>query len=296
MSADDVFMYDRRSRRWSMPRDKFIRSAVPQILSDAWNDHESLHDAILEITDLGIFEELEEAFKRLVDLAPDKAEYWLLAASHRGVLNKIDDMERLVAHAEGTFGESAMSVYLRGVIAKERGEEAKANRLVADALRLDPNHRPALHWMLDLAENSRGEDGVEAVLLELAEGRGAWLACAELGMMKCAQAKVQQAIRWFSQAIASQPPTGDLLRIIATSLYDCRRLEDLVSLIAPHVQFPRDDSTVGRILAESYLTLGRDEDCEQVLRQLLKPRITPHRNWAEQVRSQLRARKTRKAN
>jgi tetratricopeptide (TPR) repeat protein len=196
------------------------------------------------------------------DFEPAIAAYALLTARTAGD----DEAEAFLREWQGRVARSAAIVAALAEIRSLRGDSAEAQRLAQEALKIDPNYRPAMETLARDHFRSRRLDLALYVLKGILDGYGAENpprdkdnAQARLlrGLIYAEQGRRREAIAELEQALRLRPDLVEARVHLALHLLQTGNAAGAAPLLEGAIRYQRDNVIAHLYLADAYRLLGK---------------------------------------
>ena len=265
-----VRVYDGYGRELAMTRDDWRDNVLLGSLTEAGSDPDRLYDLVFGALQDGFVAEVLPFAEQLRQLEPMSARSaTLLGVIYLG-LRRLDDAERLLTEQLREHGDDGYVLTNLAKVCAERGDAAQVDALLWRALKTDPNQENAVAWFLSLANERRGERGVQAALRALAAIPGSWRA--RLWMARAALEKqdAAEALRLYDEALelAPTPTPTDLLMQLSGDLGNHGQLVELLERAAPRFVPAEHGLVVGINLIKANVDLGRLDHARELVDRL----------------------------
>ncbi len=243
---------DAFGRRVRITRDEYRTKILPDLLKAHGNNPEQLTAVILQALRDGLASEVIPAANRLtvVDKDPERA-LSVLAVVQRDA----GELEL----AEGTLKEllqkrpnSAAARVGLGMLADVRGDAAKAESLLWDALQIDSNHADAVHGWLQLRHRAVGDAGYPAEVAKAVALPNAWRAALWQARLLAQQQRGDEATPIYRSVMECAGSESDALVMASADLVQLQRHDLVQELIVPRFQPGRHHPHVGLALLHHY--------------------------------------------
>ena len=243
---------DAFGRRVRITRDEYRTKILPDLLKAHGNNPEQLTAVILQALRDGLASEVIPAANRLtvVDKDPERA-LSVLAVVQRDA----GELEL----AEGTLKEllqkrpnSAAARVGLGMLADARGDAAKAESLLWDALQIDSNHADAVHGWLQLRHRAVGDAGYPAEVAKAVALPNAWRAALWQARLLAQQQRGDEATPIYRSVMERAGSESDALVMASADLVQLQRHDLVQELIVPRFQPGRHHPHVGLALLHHY--------------------------------------------
>lgn len=229
VEASDAF-----GRRVRLSREEYVKNVLPELLKAHGNDPERLTAVILQGVRDGIATEMIPAANRLTVIDKDLDR----ALSVLGVV--LRDAGELDA-AEATMNElrqkrprSPNARVGLAMLADQRGDAAKAEALLWEALELEPNHADAVHAYLQLRHRLVGDGGYRAAVDKVCELPDAWRGRLWRARLDLQQGREAEAVAAYREVLGSTAGgESDALVMASGDLVAAQRHDLVKELVAP---------------------------------------------------------------
>ena len=250
--APFVEAMDAFGRRVRISRDEYRSKILPDLLKAHGNNPEQLTAVILQALRDGLASEVIPAANRLtvVDKDPERA-LSVLAVVQRDA-GELDLAEGTLKELLQKRPNSAAARVGLGMLADARGDAAKAEGLLWDALQIDCNHADAVHGWLQMRHRAVGDVGYPAEVAKAIALPGAWRACLWQARLLSQQQRADEATPIYREVLARAGHESDALVMASADLVQLQRGDLVQELIVPRFQPGRHHPHVGLALLHHY--------------------------------------------
>lgn len=277
-----IVAYDANGRQMHITRSDWRDKVFLPGLEQKWDDAAGLYDAILGGLNDGFADDLLPAAARLVDIDSDPERSHTIQGI---VLMK----NNLLAEAESTLRAGIEKVGATGILltnlAKvfaERGDDARADEILWQAIEADPNLDNGLVWWASLKQEREGEAGYVAGLQTVAALPGSWRAQLWLARHYLEHKDVASARALYDEVLAGGRYDNRALMMISGDLGQNGEIPLLVELVAPVYDEHRHDPMAGINLLRAYQELGNPEEGEKLLSRMYALDYPPLKQYLDE--------------
>lgn len=248
---------------WMEP-EHWARS-LPAVFERCWNHADALYSTIIDAVQKGYAAEAVAAARRLreIDADPERAVVVLAIVLTR--VGELDEAEHLLGNHAVEHGRSGVVPNNLAKVHAERGDSARAEKLLWEALVADPNLTNSVEWWRAIHRERGGDAGMRAALEEIAALPGSWRAKVWLARMELEAGRAEGAVRLYEEVMSSAARDANALMQISGDLGLHGRVEDAVRLVRPHYRPSEHGPAPGVNLAQAYIALKRRRDAEEIL-------------------------------
>ena len=265
-----VRVYDGYGRELAMTREDWRDNVLLGSLTEAHSDPDRLYDLVAGALDDGFVAEVLPFAEQLRQLEPTSARSaTLLGVIYLG-LRRLDDAERLLTEQLRERGDDGYVLTNLAKVFADRGNAAQVDALLWRALQTDPNQENAVAWFLSLANERRGERGMQAALRALAAIPGSWRARLWVARAALEKQDAAEALRLYDEALdlVPTPVPTDLLMQLSGDLGNHGRLVELLERAAPRFVPAEHGLVVGINLIKANVDLGRLDHARELVDRL----------------------------
>lgn len=263
VEATDAF-----GRRVRMSRDEYRKNVLPELVKAHGNDPDRLTAVIMQGIRDGLATEMIPAANRLtvIDKDPERA------LSVLGVVlrdaGEIDAAQATLQELQQKRPQSPNARVGLAMLAQQRGDEAKAESLLWEALQLDSNHADAVHCYLQMQHKAKGDAGYRAVVEQVAALPGSWRPQLWLARLDMQQGRQAEATAIYRDVLARAGHESDALVMAAGDLVQAQQHDLVKELIAPRFQPGRHHPHVGLALLHHLVQMQDFAAGEALLHQM----------------------------
>lgn len=260
-----IVAYDAYGQEMHIPRSEWRDKVFLPALQQKWNDADELYDAIVSGLNDGFVADLLPAAERLVEIdaiAERSHVIQGIVLMENGHLAGAENALRTGIEKAGATG--TLLTNLAKVFA-ERGEDARADETLWQALQTDPNQDNGLLWWAAIQQEREGEAGYLKALRTVAALPGSWRAQLWLARHHLEHKEVEAARALYAEVLNGGLFDGGALMMISGDLGNNGEIPPIVELIAPVYDEHKHDPMAGINLLRAYQALGDVEEGEKLL-------------------------------
>ncbi|CPR17952.1 tetratricopeptide repeat protein [Brenneria goodwinii] len=188
---------------------------------------------------------------------------------------RLDDAERaLRAGIEKSGATGTLLTNLAKVFA-ERGEDARADETLWQAMQADPNQDNGLLWWAAIQQEHEGEAGYLTALRTVAALPGSWRAQLWLARHHLEHKDVGAARALYAEVLTGGMFDDGALMMISGDLGNNGQIPLIVELVAPVYDEHRHDPMAGINVLRAYQELGNAEEGEKLLARMYSLGFAP---------------------
>ncbi|MCB9886825.1 MAG: tetratricopeptide repeat protein [Planctomycetes bacterium] len=262
-----VEVQDGFGRRMRMSREDYRKKHLPELLKQHGSDAERLTAVILQGLRDGFAEDLVAAANRLtiVDKEPERA-LSVLAVVQRDA----GDLDGSAATLQELLAKRPQSPGARvglALLADQRGDAARAEALLREALAIDPNHADAVHGLLAIRHRTVGEAGYRAELEALA-ALGGWRGKLWLARWLLQNGEGATAAPIYREVLSGEDVESDALVMAGADLVQAGQHELVQELVVPRFVPGRHHPHIGLAILHHYLQTEQHVPGSELLHQM----------------------------
>lgn len=265
---EHVDAIDSMGRRVRMPREEYRAKVLPELIKANGNDAERLTGVILQGIRDGFAADLVAAANKLtiVDKDPERC-LSILAVVQRDS-GDLDAAEGTLKELQQKRPQSPGARVGLAMIADQRGDTAKCESLLWEALQIDSNHADAVHGYLQVRHRTVGDAGHRAEIEKVAALPGSWRAQLWLARLHLVENRVEDAVALYRDVLGRVPGESDALVMASGDLARANRHDLVVGLIGPLFLAGRHHPHAGLALLHSHLQQQNVDAGTQLLHQM----------------------------
>lgn len=261
--ATDAF-----GRRTRIPREEYRTRVLPGLLKAHGNDAERLAAVILQGLRDGLAADLVAAANRLTVVDKDVERALSILAVVQRDAGELDAAEATLGELQQKRPQSPHARVGLAMVAERRGDLARCEALLWEALQQDVNHADAVHGWLQVRHRAVGDAGYRQELDKLAALPNAWRAQLWRARLDLQQGREADGEAAYRAVLAAAGNEGDALVMAAADLVQHKRHALVDELIAPRFQPGRMHPHIGIALLHHYLATERHDPGAELLHQL----------------------------
>jgi tetratricopeptide (TPR) repeat protein len=262
-----VELQDAFGRRLRIAREEYRQKQLPELLKQQGNDPERLAAVILQGLRDGFAADLLAAANRLtvIDKEPERC-LSVLAVVQRDT-GDLDGAEATLRELLQKRPQSASARVGKALLADQRGDAGTAERLLREALGIDPNHADAVHALLALRHRAVGDAGYGAELAAVAAS-GAWRPRLWLARWQLQNDRQADAAANYQAVLTAPDVESDALVMASADLVQAGQHELVETLVRPRFVPGRHHPNIGLALLHHDAATGRWQDGNALLHQM----------------------------
>lgn len=232
-AAETLEATDGFGRKVQFSREDYRRRILPELVKTHGNDPQQLANIIMQGLQQGFAKELVGAANRLVviDKDPERA-LTVLSVVQRDAGDP-EAAEFSLTELAQKKPASVAPLVGRAMLAERRGDLARCEELLWQAIEMDANNADAVHGWLQVRHQKVGDDGYRAELDKLCARDGTWRPQLWRARLDLQQQRTDDAVAAYRQAFAAVDVAPDALVMAATDLANANQHELLQELIVP---------------------------------------------------------------
>jgi tetratricopeptide (TPR) repeat protein len=260
--------YDAYGRAVSLTRDEYRTRVLPATLRKNWDNPPGLYGAIVQGLRDEFAEDLLDASAHLVEIDPDPER----ATTARGIVlmktGDLDGADEVLRRYHGQHDPSGVILTNLAKVAAERGDHARANELLSEALQVDPNLENGLLWWAALARERGGEEAYLEALDAIAEVQGSWRPQLWLARHRLDEGDLTAALGLYNQVLELAADQSDALLMISGDLGNAGYVDQVLELVMPRYVPERHALSVGFNLLNATVQANRRPEGEALLHRI----------------------------
>jgi tetratricopeptide (TPR) repeat protein len=277
-----IVAYDANGRQMHITRSDWRDKVFLPGLEQKWDDAAGLYDALLGGLNDGFAADLIPAAARLVEIDDDPERSHTIQGIVLMKNNQLDEAESTLKTGMAKVGATGILLTNLAKVFAERGDDARADELLWQAIEADPNQDNGLVWWATLKQEREGEAGYVAGLKTVAALPGSWRAQLWLARHHLEHKNVAAAKALYEEVLAGGRYDSRSLMMISGDLGQNGEISLIVELIAPIYDEHRHDPMAGINLLRAYQELGNPEEGEKLLSRMYALDIPPLKQYLDE--------------
>ena len=277
-----IVAYDANGRQMHITRSDWRDKVFLPGLEQKWDDAAGLYDALLGGLNDGFAADLIPAAARLVEIDDDPERSHTIQGVVLMKNNQLDEAESTLKTGMAKVGATEILLTNLAKVFAERGDDARADELLWQAIEADPNQDNGLVWWATLKQEREGEAGYVAGLKTVAALPGSWRAQLWLARHHLEHKNVAAAKALYEEVLAGGRYDSRSLMMISGDLGQNGEISLIVELIAPIYDEHRHDPMAGINLLRAYQELGNPEEGEKLLSRMYALDIPPLKQYLDE--------------
>lgn len=266
--APFVEAMDAFGRRVRIPREEYRSKVLPDLLKAHGSNPDQLVAVILQALRDGLAAEVLPAAIRLTVVDKDVERALSVLAVVQRDAGELDSAAGTLQELQQKRPNSPAARVGLGMLAATRGDVAKAETLLWEALQMDCNHADAVHGWLQLRHRAVGDAGYRAEIEKVAALPGAWRAPLWLARHLAQHGEADAATAIYRDVLERVANEHDALVMASTDLVQQQRHALVQELIVPRFVPGRNHPHVGLALLHHYLQTQDHEAGAALLHQM----------------------------
>ena len=264
-----IRVYDQFGRKVEIGREAWRKDVLLPSLQSNRNNAEALYELVVAALNDDFAADVLDSARLLAESHSQPQRGALVLSTALLQLKDFTGAREVLERAIARHGDNA---YLLANLARAYaagGDDARAQALIWQALRLEPNEQGALNWMISNATAKGGQEPTLAAYLRAAALPGSWRAQLWLARYALERGDLAEATRLYEEALArAKPVPADLLMQLSGDLGNRGQTEVLLRLTQPHFDVAEHGLIVGNNLLRAYVELGMFAEARKLLEQL----------------------------
>ena len=284
MNEDTITEYDDLGRPVEIDRSDWQDQLLPQLLEEAWDNADELYEHIVRGVEQGFAPSLVEAAQRLTRIDNDAERCAVTDAVVLMHANDLEGAEEALQSFVARHGRSAIVLSNLARVRYEKGDVAGAERLLREALDLDPNQNNGLDWWGALCSEIGGPEAYLGGLREIAALPGAWRPQIWIAQQLLCDGEIEEALDLYREILPAAAACGDALMQITGDLGNAGLLPEMLDLTLPVYEPTQHGPYAGLNMARGLLELDRIDEARTLLdtlQGLQAPQLTETLNQLE---------------
>lgn len=265
---DSVEATDAFGRRVKLSRDEYRKKVLPELVKAHGNDPERLAAVILQALRDGLASEMIAAANRLTVIDKDPERCLSVLAVVQRDAGDLDAAEFTLKELLQKRPESPSGRVGLAMIADQRGDAAKAEAMLWEALQKDCNHPDAVHGYLQVRHRTVGDAGHRQEIEKICALPGSWRAQLWLARLHLLQDRADEAAALYRDVLTRAPGESDALVMASGDLSRAKRHDLIAELVAPRFQPGRHHPHAGLALLHHYLETKQEVKGAELLHQM----------------------------
>lgn len=228
-----IVAYDANGREMHIARSDWRNNVFLPGLEQKWNNAAELYDAILGGLNDGFAADLIPAAARLVEIDDDPERSHTIQSIVLMENKRLVDAENTLQAGIAKVGATGILLTNLAKVFSHKGDDARAEKLLWQAIEADPNLDNGLLWWASIKQEREGEAGYVAGLRTVAALPGSWRAQLWLASYHLEHNNVAAARALYDEVLAGGRYDGSSLMMISGDLGRNGEIALLVELIAP---------------------------------------------------------------
>ncbi|MGN6324205.1 MAG: tetratricopeptide repeat protein [Dyella sp.] len=272
-----IKFYDGYGREIQITRAQWRDKVLLPNLKSNWDVPDALYNLILSGMKDGEAAELVDAGKHLCEIDPQVERSHVTYGIVLMKLERFEEAEAVFRLAISSVGETGVLLANLAKIESQRGEHIKAEAMLWQALKLDPNLDNGLMWWAMTHKDREGEEGYVNALLRVTALSDSWRAQLYLARHYLQKGELGIARAIYEEVLAGSKFGSDALVTISGDLGNSGQVPLMIELVAPVLDLQKHDARAGLNLLQAYLQLRHHVEGEALLSKLYALNMAPYK-------------------
>lgn len=234
-------------------RDEYRKKVLPDLLKAHGSDAERLAAVLVQAVRDGFAADVVAAANRLTVVDKDLDRALSVLALVQREAGEPESAEATLKELLQRRPDSVPARVGLAMLADRRGDAAKAEALLWEALQRDCNHPDAVHGFLQVRHKVVGDAGYEAEIARLAALPGSWRAQLWLARWLLTRGDAVRAAAIYRDVLGRDEVQGDALVMASADLVQQKESALVAELVAPRFRPGRHHPHVGLALLHHHL-------------------------------------------
>lgn len=243
---------DSFGRRVRLTRDEYRKRVLPDLVKAHGNDPAQLTAVIMQGLQQGFAKDLVQAANRLAAIDPEPERALSVLSVVQRDAGDLEAAEFSLRDLQKKRPDSLGARVGLAMLAERRGDIARCEELLWEALQLDPNHGDAVHAWLQVRHGQVGDEGQAAELDKLAALPDSWRADLWRARLELQQGRPDAAAALYRPHLDAERSRSDALLMAATDLANAKQHALLDELVAGRFVPGKDHPNVGLALLNHF--------------------------------------------
>jgi tetratricopeptide (TPR) repeat protein len=281
-SGELITVYDAYGREVKITRNEWRDKVFLPNLRQKWNEAAELYNLIVAGLTDGFATDLRPAAERLleIDVIPERSHSILGIVLMKN--GQLDAAEATLRAGMAKAGKTGTLLTNLAKVLVERGDQAKADEILWQAVQTDPNQDNGLLWWAAIQRERGGEAGYLQALRAVATLPGSWRAQLWLARHHLEHKDVEAARALYVDVLAGGLFDGSALMMISGDLGNNGQLPLILELIAPAYDEHKHDPMAGLNLLRACQELGKVDQAEALLSRMYTLGLAPIKRHLDQ--------------
>lgn len=269
-SKDDMIrVHDEYGREIHIGKADWLDSVLVGNLEKNRDNPNELYNLIVSALNDGFEAHIQDASARLFEIDPVKERG---ACIHAIVLMKnkcLDQAEKILKETISSIGESGALLTNLAKVYAERNDHKMAEKILWNALEVDPNQDNGLNWYAAIHNERGGKTSYIDALTRVSTLSGAWRPQLLLARESLENGEKDVAISLYKEVLRlSKNPDSQVLQQISGDLGLKEYVEEIITVVAPHFIIEQHGFSVGNNLIKAFIELKKFQDAKSLVEAL----------------------------
>jgi len=277
-----ITVYDAYGREIKITRNEWRDKVFLPNLQQKWNEAGELYNLIISGLNDGLAVDLLPATERLLEIddIPERSH------TIRGIVlmknGLLDAAEEVLRTGMVKAGETAALLTNLAKVFAERGNQARADETLWQAVQADPNMDNGLLWWAAIQRDRGGEAGYLQALHTAAALPASWRAKLWLARHHIEHKEVEAARALYAEVLAGGLYDGNSLMMISGDLGNNGQVQLILELIGPAYDEHKHAPMAGLNLLRAYQEFGKADEGEALLTRMYALGLAPIKQHLDQ--------------
>ena len=277
-----ITVYDAYGRDIKITRSEWHDKVFLPNLQQKWNEAGALYNLIISGLNDGFAADLLPATERLLEIDDMPERGYTI----RGIVlmknGLLDAAEEALRKGITKSGETATLLTNLAKVYAERGNQARADEILWQAVQADPNVDNGLLWWVAIQRERGGEAAYLQALRSVAALPGSWRAKLWLARHHLERKELESARTLYSEVLSDGLYDGSSLMMISGDLGNNGQIPLILELIGPVYDEHKHDPMTGLNLLRACQELGKADEGEALLASMYALNLAPIKQQLDQ--------------
>ncbi len=264
-----IRVHDEYGREMLIDKQSWLDNVLSGNLQKNRDNPDELYNLLLSALDDGFEAHIQHASARLFEIDPLKERGACIYAIVLMKNGKLDKAEKVLCDTMSSIGKTGVLLTNLAKVYAERGDNVKAEKILWNALEIDPNQDNGLDWFAAINHERGGKCAYIDALTRISQLDNAWRPKLWLARESLESGNKKRALTYYKEIFQSTiNPDSQVLQQISGDLGLNGYVEDIINVVYPYFQIEQHGFTVGNNFIKAYIELQRYQEAKALVDKL----------------------------
>lgn len=284
-----IDVYDSYGQIIQISLNEWREKVLAPNIESHWNDPGELYNLIISAMNDGLFADVEDASRRLVEIDSNFERSHTILGITLMKVGKVGDAEAVLEKAIEKVGKTGTLLTNLAKVKFEKGLKTESEKTLWEAVVADPNMDNGVNWWLAIQNEKGGNEAYLEGLRKISALPGSWRPQLWLARHYLEKGGLDVAEPIYRTVLASGKFDSDGLMMMSGDLGNNGHEDKIIEMILPVYNPHQHSPQVGCNLLEAMIRQNRWQEAEVLLSKLYVLNMPPYKqhldNYAQRVQN-----------